>query len=79
MKIEDKTKSELAHEILELHRRIEQLEQSLKAAEERSEFFLEILDSLPGVITAWDSAGYPPVCQSNICKSVWFPQRGCHR
>jgi PAS domain S-box-containing protein len=57
MKIEDKTKAELADKILELHRRIEQLEQSEKAAQERSEFFLEILDSLPGVITAWDSAG----------------------
>ncbi len=57
MKIEEKTKAELADEILELHRRIEQLEQSEKSAQERSEFFLEILDSLPGVITAWDSAG----------------------
>ncbi len=42
---------------MELRKRIEQLEQSEKAAEERSEFFLEILDSLPGVITAWDSTG----------------------
>jgi PAS domain S-box-containing protein len=74
MKIEDKTKSELTDEVVELRKRIEQLEQAEKLARERSEFFLEILDSLPGVITAWDTTGIHLFVNQTFVNQSGFPR-----
>ena len=57
MKNENRTQQELIDEIVELRKRNEQLEQSGKSAQERSEFLLALLDSISGFITAWDTTG----------------------